>query len=125
MPGAWPSVPRAAPPAPSPLARPPPSPTSSADPVPQEFYKDGANRVPEYVWSHVKGAIEDMEDDLAAEGLKFASEDAPLLVSVRSGAAMSMPGMMNTVLNLGLNDRAVLGLAKRTNDRFAWDCYRR
>jgi len=50
----------------------------------------------------------------------------PLLVSVRSGAKFSMPGMMDTILNLGLNDRSVLGLAERTgNSRFAWDCYRR
>ena len=50
----------------------------------------------------------------------------PLLVSVRSGAKFSMPGMMDTVLNLGLNDRSVQGLAKQTgNDRFAWDAYRR
>lgn len=45
--------------------------------------------------------------------------------SVRSGAAMSMPGMMDTVLNVGLNDVVVEGLAKQVNDRFAWDCYRR
>src|SRR5512143_3599113 len=50
----------------------------------------------------------------------------PLLVSVRSGAKFSMPGMMDTVLNLGLNDRSVQGLASKTgNARFAWDCYRR
>ena len=50
----------------------------------------------------------------------------PLLVSVRSGAAVSMPGMMDTVLNLGLNDKAVVGLANLTgNERFAWDAYRR
>ena len=50
----------------------------------------------------------------------------PLLISVRSGSAMSMPGMMDTILNLGLNDRSVQGLAARTgNERFAWDCYRR
>lgn len=57
---------------------------------------------------------------------KLGDPDDPLLVSVRSGAARSMPGMMETVLNLGLNDRSVLGLAQRTrNPRFAWDCYRR
>jgi pyruvate,orthophosphate dikinase len=50
----------------------------------------------------------------------------PLLVSVRSGAAISMPGMMDTVLNLGLNDQSVLGIANKTNNpRFAWDSYRR
>jgi len=61
-----------------------------------------------------------------AMGKSFGSTEDPLLVSVRSGAAVSMPGMMDTVLNLGLNDSAVLGLAKKSgNDRFAWDSYRR
>ncbi|MBF0561445.1 MAG: pyruvate, phosphate dikinase, partial [Alphaproteobacteria bacterium] len=59
-------------------------------------------------------------------GCKFGDADNPLLVSVRSGARVSMPGMMDTVLNLGLNDVTVLGLAKRSNDeRFAYDSYRR
>ena len=57
---------------------------------------------------------------------KFGDEKNPLLVSVRSGAAVSMPGMMDTILNLGLNDKTVAGLAKRTgNERFAYDSYRR
>ena len=59
-------------------------------------------------------------------GKKFGDPERPLLVSVRSGAAISMPGMMDTVLNLGLNDVTVEGLAKETGDyRFALDCYRR
>ena len=59
-------------------------------------------------------------------GRKLGDADDPLLVSVRSGAKFSMPGMMDTILNLGLNDRSVHGLAARTgNARFAWDCYRR
>ena len=59
-------------------------------------------------------------------GKKWNSANNPLLVSVRSGAAISMPGMMDTILNLGLNDQTVLGLAKKTgNPRFAWDSYRR
>ena len=59
-------------------------------------------------------------------GKKWNSGNNPLLVSVRSGAAISMPGMMDTILNLGLNDQTVLGLAKKTNNpRFAWDSYRR
>ncbi|PTM59465.1 pyruvate, phosphate dikinase [Desmospora activa] len=59
-------------------------------------------------------------------GKKLGDPAAPLLVSVRSGAVVSMPGMMDTVLNLGLNDRTVAGLATLTGDaRFAWDCYRR
>jgi pyruvate,orthophosphate dikinase len=61
-----------------------------------------------------------------ALGKTLGNADDPLLVSVRSGAKFSMPGMMDTILNLGLNDRAVEGLAKKTgNERFAWDCYRR
>ena len=59
-------------------------------------------------------------------GKKFGDPENPLLVSVRSGARISMPGMMDTVLNLGLNDKSVEGLAKKTgNPRFAYDCYRR
>ncbi|QKG84930.1 pyruvate, phosphate dikinase [Kroppenstedtia pulmonis] len=59
-------------------------------------------------------------------GKQLGSSDQPLLVSVRSGAVFSMPGMMDTVLNLGLNDQTVLGLARLTdNERFAYDCYRR
>jgi pyruvate,orthophosphate dikinase len=59
-------------------------------------------------------------------GLRLGDPAAPLLVSVRSGAAATMPGMMDTVLNIGLNDWTVLGLAERTaNERFAWDSYRR
>ena len=59
-------------------------------------------------------------------GKTFGSIENPLLVSVRSGARQSMPGMMDTILNLGLNDEAVEGLAKKTNNpRFAYDCYRR
>ena len=79
-----------------------------------------------------------LPDDYAAEqkqyvdrletlsGKKLGHAEDPLLVSVRSGAKFSMPGMMDTILNLGLNDRSVLGLAARTkNERFAWDSYRR
>ncbi|MFQ3546923.1 MAG: pyruvate, phosphate dikinase [Termitinemataceae bacterium] len=59
-------------------------------------------------------------------GKKLGDPDDPLLVSVRSGAAVSMPGMMDTILNLGMNDKAVIGLANKTgNPRFAWDAYRR
>jgi pyruvate, orthophosphate dikinase len=61
-----------------------------------------------------------------AMGMGFGDKENPLLVSVRSGARVSMPGMMDTVLNLGLNDETVKGLAKKSNDeRFAWDSYRR
>ena len=61
-----------------------------------------------------------------ATGKKFGDKTNPLLVSVRSGARDSMPGMMDTILNLGLNDQTVEALAKKTgNARFAWDCYQR
>jgi len=68
-------------------------------------------------------ALKTLED---RTGKKFGDKDNPLLVSVRSGAAVSMPGMMDTILNLGLNDASVLGLAVLSGDeRFAYDCYRR
>ena len=60
------------------------------------------------------------------QGQKLGTGENPLLVSVRSGAKFSMPGMMDTILNLGLNDKTVEALAKRSNNpRFAYDCYRR
>ena len=59
-------------------------------------------------------------------GKTFGDDEDPLLVSVRSGARESMPGMLDTILNVGLNDESVLGLARATdNERFAWDSYRR
>ncbi|MBD3164793.1 pyruvate, phosphate dikinase [Candidatus Woesearchaeota archaeon] len=75
-------------------------------------------------------ALEQIDEKLAQLekkiGKKLGDKEDPLLVSVRSGAAISMPGMMDTVLNLGLNDESVLSLAKKTNnERFAWDAYRR
>ena len=70
-----------------------------------------------------KAALERLEKEM---GKGLGDPHDPLLVSVRSGAKFSMPGMMDTILNLGLNDRSVAGLAKKTgNERFAWDCYRR
>ncbi|HEY3729417.1 MAG TPA: pyruvate, phosphate dikinase [Solirubrobacteraceae bacterium] len=77
-----------------------------------------------------EGMAEQVADGLARleehSGKRLGDRDDPLLVSVRSGARESMPGMLDTVLNLGLNDESVLGLAKATdNDRFAWDSYRR
>jgi pyruvate,orthophosphate dikinase len=69
------------------------------------------------------GSIKKLE---GITGKRFGDEQNPLLVSVRSGAAISMPGMMDTILNLGLNDRSVIGLSRLTgNERFAFDCYRR
>ena len=68
-------------------------------------------------------ALRNLEDDIQK---RLGDKDNPLLVSVRSGAKYSMPGMMETILNVGLNDQSVLGLAKQTNNpRFAWDAYRR
>src|SRR5205823_7557401 len=77
-----------------------------------------------------EGLEEEIEEHLAAleerTGKRFGDADDPLLVSVRSGAAVSMPGMMDTILNLGLNDEAARGLARGTqNARFAHDSYRR
>ena len=78
----------------------------------------------------LEGIKKDVEQSLARieqlVGMKLGDDKAPLLVSVRSGARASMPGMMDTILNLGLNDATVAGLAKKTgNARFAWDAYRR
>jgi len=86
-------------------------------------YSRGDRRWPDGLWDQVIEALTKLEGD---SGLTFGDSQRPLLVSVRSGARVSMPGMMETVLNLGLNDKTVEGLAARTlNDRFAWDCYRR
>jgi len=90
-------------------------------PLCQVYQKE--NDLPTAVWSGVQENVERIESDM---GKKFGSRDNPLLFSCRSGAAMSMPGMMDTVLNIGLNDETVEGLAKATdNPRFAWDSYRR
>ena len=86
-------------------------------------YYDNGNKYPDELAGQVREALARVE---AAVGLNFGDRDHPLLVSVRSGARVSMPGMMDTVLNLGLNDETVLGLAKASGDaRFAWDSYRR
>ncbi|HEV8616641.1 MAG TPA: pyruvate, phosphate dikinase [Methylomirabilota bacterium] len=86
-------------------------------------YNRTSRQVPDELWEQVAAALEKLEHDA---GLVFGDPARPLLVSVRSGARVSMPGMMETVLNLGLNDTTVEGLAKWTrNERFAWDCYRR
>jgi pyruvate,orthophosphate dikinase len=83
----------------------------------------GKNKLKELLKSEVATGIENIEKIM---GTKFGDKENPCLVSVRSGARVSMPGMMDTVLNLGLNDKAVEGLAKKSgNDRFAWDSYRR
>src|ERR1700689_3458738 len=78
---------------------------------------------PDGLDDQIAGALDRLE---AQARRRLGNAADPLLVSVRSGARESMPGMLDTVLNLGLNDESVLGLAKATeNDRFAWDSYRR
>ena len=86
-------------------------------------YYQNNKKLPSNLMSNVRKNIAKIEK---RTGKKFGSVGNPLLVSVRSGAAISMPGMMDTVLNLGLNDQTVIGLAeKSSNPRFAWDSYRR
>jgi pyruvate,orthophosphate dikinase len=86
------------------------------------YYKQG-RKLPAGLMDEVRKNIAVLEKEA---GKKFGDSKNPLLVSVRSGAAMSMPGMMNTILNLGLNDESVAGLANATgNHRFAYDSYRR
>ncbi|HUL61074.1 MAG TPA: pyruvate, phosphate dikinase [Anaeromyxobacteraceae bacterium] len=86
-------------------------------------FQHGGGKLPRGVEADVRAALRKIE---ALTGKGFGSAEDPLLVSVRSGARVSMPGMMDTVLNLGLNDATVEGLAARAqNPRFAWDSYRR
>ena len=88
-----------------------------------EYYKEGEAKVIELIKAEVEAAIKNIEE---STGMKFGGEVSPLLLSVRSGARASMPGMMDTILNLGMNDQAVEAVAARSgNDRFAWDSYRR
>lgn len=86
------------------------------------FFKNG-NKFPDGLEEQIRDHLTKLENKM---GKKFGDPNNPLLVSVRSGAPVSMPGMMDTVLNLGLNDISVEGLAKQTNNpRFAYDSYRR
>ena len=88
-----------------------------------EYYALGKDKVVELLKPEVEKAMEGVEKLMRS---KFGDKKNPLLVSVRSGARASMPGMMDTILNLGLNDQIVEGLAEKTgNPRFAWDSYRR
>jgi len=87
------------------------------------YNEKGHDYVVNLIKDEVENAIKFVENIM---GSKFGDLENPLLLSVRSGARASMPGMMDTVLNLGMNDKAVEGLAKKTgNERFAWDSYRR
>jgi pyruvate,orthophosphate dikinase len=88
-----------------------------------QYTQEGQQAVIERIEPEVRQAIEEIE---ATMGTVFGDNENPLLLSVRSGARVSMPGMMDTVLNLGLNEEAVKGLIKKTgNERFVWDSYRR
>ena len=88
-----------------------------------EYYELGKDKVVSLLKSEVERAIANIETLMKS---KFGDVENPLLVSVRSGARASMPGMMDTILNLGLNDEVVEGLIRKTgNARFAWDSYRR
>ena len=87
------------------------------------YYYGNQRTYPKSLKAEVEHGLAFMEEIL---GRKFGDLEKPLLVSVRSGARDSMPGMMDTILNLGLNDQTVVALAKHSrNERFAWDCYRR
>ena len=106
--------------------------TAAGLPVPSGFtittqaclrFYDAAGKFPDGLQEQIDAAVAELE---RRTGKGFGATGNPLLVSVRSGARVSMPGMMDTILNLGLNDRTVAGLAKLTaNERFAWDAYRR
>ncbi|MGM9881811.1 MAG: pyruvate, phosphate dikinase [Bacilli bacterium] len=101
-------------------------------PIPQGFtitteactnYYDNGKKISKEIEKQIFDALEELEK---VKGKKFGDTEDPLLVSVRSGARASMPGMMDTILNLGLNDISVEGFAKKTNNpRFAYDSYRR
>ena len=101
-------------------------------PVPQGFtisteactkYYDDGRKINDEIQAEIMEYITKMEEIC---GMKFGDKENPLLVSVRSGARASMPGMMDTILNLGLNEEVVEVLAKKSNNpRWAWDCYRR
>ena len=91
-------------------------------PTCREFFDNG-NKLPNLLEQEYRVALDLVEKKM---GARFGDPDDPLLFSVRSGAPVSMPGMMNTILNLGMNDAIAEGLARRTgNPRFAYDCYRR
>jgi len=106
--------------------------TSAGLPVPPGFtittqacvaFTEAGNRFPDGMWEQALEALKEVEQET---GKRFGDPANPLLVSVRSGAKFSMPGMMETILNVGLNDETIKGLAALTgNERFGWDGYRR
>lgn len=88
-----------------------------------QAFQDNGSRLPDELHAELEASLAKLEETM---GAKLGDASNPLLVSVRSGAAISMPGMMDTILNLGLNDEVVEGLATKTGDRrFAYDSYRR
>ncbi|GFZ08940.1 pyruvate orthophosphate dikinase [Actinidia rufa] len=87
----------------------------------QEYQQNG-KKLPDGLWEQILEGLESVQKDM---GAFLGDPSRPLLLSVRSGAAISMPGMMDTVLNLGLNDDVVMGLAAKSGERFAYDSYRR
>ena len=100
----------------------PPGFTITTD-VCNEYFEKGKEKVVALLKNEVEQAVKHVEGLMKS---KFGDVENPLLVSVRSGARASMPGMMDTILNLGLNDKVVEGLARKTgNERFAYDSYRR
>ncbi|WP_276894836.1 pyruvate, phosphate dikinase [Hallella bergensis] len=100
----------------------PPGFTITTD-VCNEYFEKGREKVVALLKAHVENGVKHTEELM---GLKFGDVTNPLLLSVRSGARASMPGMMDTILNLGLNDEVVRGLVEKTgNERFAYDSYRR
>ena len=100
----------------------PPGFTITTD-VCNEYFEKGKEKVVELLKDDVMAAVANIENLMNS---KFGDVENPLLVSVRSGARASMPGMMDTILNLGLNDEVVEGMIRKTgNARFAWDSYRR
>ena len=100
----------------------PPGFTITTD-VCNEYFEKGKEKVVALLKNEVEQAVKHVEGLMKS---KFGDVENPLLVSVRSGARASMPGMMDTILNLGLNDEVVEGLARKTgNERFAYDSYRR
>jgi pyruvate,orthophosphate dikinase len=105
--------------------------TNAGLPVPPGFtitteacnaFLSAGDKFPDAMWDQVSASLKDVE---AAMDRRFGDASNPLLFSVRSGARFSMPGMMDTILNLGLNDTTVQGLAAQADPRFAYDCYRR
>ena len=87
-----------------------------------QYYEDG-RKINDEIQAEIMEYIIKMEE---ITGKKFGDKENPLLVSVRSGARASMPGMMDTILNLGLNEDVVAVMAEKSNNpRWAWDCYRR